>query len=580
MCLLELAKEKISKKLTQEAIAECHVRTNYLCRVPSDDLTILLIMARKRHKAQCRSRPWLWLSLFFILVLSLTPVRAELTEKASVVLDGRQIFQISSYEPLSAKSRANFISRQLEEAVKSEESPDIRVELRNYSPIILIDDRYLFTVTQKDAFGERTPQEQAEIWAEEIRQAVEVAQKERSIEFFWRGVLLAAAAVLLAGLLHWGLRLLWRRFERSTTNKIASGNETENSKWAFKLFFNLTLLLVRAILWVAVALFVTNLFPLTRRWSYTLANTLIASLTSPFVVLGSNSYSVISLLILIGLFLGLIVFSGIATHWLRARILSTTRINLGVQEAIAIVSKYILIFIGAIVLLQLWGLELSSLTILASALSIGIGFGLQNIARNFGSGLVLIFERPIQVGDFVQVCEYMGRVEHIGGRSTEIRTLDGVSLIVPNSRFLETEVINWSHRNPVSRIHLSVGVAYHSDVNIVRLALLEVAENCSDILSYPPPQVLFIGFGNSAIEFELLVWIADPSKQPLIKSDLYFSIEAALRKYQIEIPFPQRDLHLRSGSLPVGLSPELEKAILEFYSQKQQDRSKPPSKPS
>ena len=537
-------------------------------------------MARKIYNSNCRARQRLWLSLFLILVLSLTPVRAELKDKAFVAIDGRQLFQVSSYEPLSAKSRAKSISRQLEEAIESDEPPDIRVELRNRSPIILINQRYLFTVTKKDAFGERTPQEQAEIWAEKIRIAVNQAQKERSIDFFWRGVLLAAAAVPLAGLLHWGLAWLWLRFESSASNFVASGDKTEQSNWALKLFFTLTLLVLRFILWVAVALYVTNLFPLTRRWSYTIANTLIASFTSPIFALGSNSYSVISLLILTGLFLGTIVFSGTATHWLRARILSTTGINLGVQETIAIVSKYIIIFIGTIVLLQLWGLELSSLTILASALSIGVGFGLQNIARNFGSGLVLIFERPIQVGDFVQVDEYMGTVEHIGGRSTEIRTLDAVSIVVPNSRFLETEVINWSHGNPVSRIHLSVGVAYHSDVNKVRHALLEVAENSSDILSYPPPQVFFIGFGNSAIDFELLVWIADPSKQPVIKSNLYFSIAAALKKYQIEIPFPQRDLHLRSGSLPVGLSPELEKAILEFYSQKQQNSSKPPSKPS
>ncbi len=107
----------------------------------------------------------------------------------------------------------------------------------------------------------------------------------------------------------------------------------------------------------------------------------------------------------------------------------------------------------------------------------------------------------------------MGKVEIIGARSTEIRTLDGISLIVPNSRFLESEVINWSHRNPVSRIHLSLGVAYHYDVNLVKLALLEAASNCSEVLSYPAPQVLFQGFGDSALQFELLVWIADPSKQ-------------------------------------------------------------------
>ncbi len=109
------------------------------------------------------------------------------------------------------------------------------------------------------------------------------------------------------------------------------------------------------------------------------------------------------------------------------------------------------------VLLQVWGFDLSSLTILASAISVAIGFGFQDIAKNFGSGLVLLFERPIQVGDFVEVNQYMGTVEYIGPRSTLIRTLDQISIIVPNSRFLENEVINWSHQNPISRLHVPVG---------------------------------------------------------------------------------------------------------------------------
>jgi potassium-dependent mechanosensitive channel len=185
---------------------------------------------------------------------------------------------------------------------------------------------------------------------------------------------------------------------------------------------------------------------------------------------------------------------------------------------------------------------------------VGIGFGLQDIAKNFGSGLVLVFERPIQVGDFVEIAEFKGTVERIGARSTEIRTLDHVSIIVPNSRFLENEVINWSHRNPVSRLHIPVGVAYHADPQIVQEALLEAAQNHSDIVDSPAPQVLFQGFGDSALNFELLVWTAVPNRQFLLKSDLNFCIFEAFRRRQIEIPFPQQDLHLRS----VQVSPEIE----------------------
>ena len=226
------------------------------------------------------------------------------------------------------------------------------------------------------------------------------------------------------------------------------------------------------------------------------------------------------------------------------------------RKSEAIFVKYGFISISSIVLLQVWGFDLSSLTILASAAGVAIGFGLQDIAKNFGSGLVLLFERSIHVGDFIQVNQYLGVVEYVGARSTVIRTLDQISIIVPNSRFLESEVINWSHRSPVSRLHIPVGVSYSSDVQLVKTSLLQSARKCSEVLTSPPPQVLFLGFGDSAINFELLVWIAQPQKQPLIKSELYFAIEASFKNYQIEIPYPQQDLHLRSGKLPLHLSIE------------------------
>ena len=238
-------------------------------------------------------------------------------------------------------------------------------------------------------------------------------------------------------------------------------------------------------------------------------------------------------------------------------------INRGAQEAIAILAKYGLIFIGTLVLLQIWGLDISSLAIVASALGVGIGLGLQDIAKNFGSGIVLVFERPIQVGDFVEVGDYKGTVERIGARSTEIRTLDRVSIIVPNSRFLENEVINWSHRNPISRLHLPVGVAYGCDAKAVEGALLEAASSHASVLKSPPPQVLFKSFGDSSLNFELLVWTKEPERQFLLTSDLYYKIYEVLGQRQIEIPFPQRDLHLRSGTL--GLSPQVESALIQMF---------------
>jgi small-conductance mechanosensitive channel len=198
---------------------------------------------------------------------------------------------------------------------------------------------------------------------------------------------------------------------------------------------------------------------------------------------------------------------------------------------------------------------------------VGIGFGLQDIAKNFGSGLVLVFERPIQVGDFVEVGTFQGTVERIGARSTIIRTLDQLSIIVPNSRFLEEEVINWNHDNPISRLHLPVHIAYGSDVELVRSLLLEAAKGQSGILSTPKPQVFLQGFGDNGLDLELLVWIAEPSKYVILKSELYFRLEALLRQHQIEIPFPQRDLRLRTGNLPIELSPELTETFRQFLEQ-------------
>ncbi|MCA1994006.1 MAG: mechanosensitive ion channel, partial [Coleofasciculus sp. S288] len=214
---------------------------------------------------------------------------------------------------------------------------------------------------------------------------------------------------------------------------------------------------------------------------------------------------------------------------------------------------------GLIVLLQIWGLDVRSLAILASVLGVGIGFGVQNITNNLISGLIITLERPIQVGDFVKVGELVGTVERIGARSTEIRTLDQVAIIVPNSRFLETEVINWSHGDPVSRLKLTVPVAYGSDIKKVQAALLEAAKNHPEVLVRPQPQVWFQGFGDCALNFDLLVWTGEPHKQYRVKSDLYYRIEASLRRYGIEVPFPQRDLHVRSPQLEELLTTLLQK---------------------
>jgi small-conductance mechanosensitive channel len=372
-------------------------------------------------------------------------------------------------------------------------------------------------------------------------------------------IILPIVIIVGAIALSWGLGMLRRYLSRTLKQKLA-GTERESITKGLDLFFTVILSIARISVWVAAILYIADLYADSRAISQQIRDVLISSFNAPILTLGKSSYSIINLSILGALLFGLILLVRAFIDIFKDRVLSIAGLNRGAQEAIAVIVQYTLIFIGTLVLLQIWGLDLSSLTILASALSIGLGIGLQNIAKNFGSGLILVFERPIQVGDFIEVGDLNGTVERIGARSTEIRTLDRVSIIVPNSRFLDSEVINWSHGNPISRLHLPLGVAYGSDPQQVRTVLIESASGHPKVLASPAPSLLFKGFGDSSLDFELLVWTAEPDKQFLLKSDLYFLIYEVLNQNQIEIPFPQRDLHLRSGK--VEMSSQLESALI------------------
>ena len=403
--------------------------------------------------------------------------------------------------------------------------------------------------------GNNALKAQGEAGSPLLQSDLEQGLQEPRVAFLQR-VSKALGIILVALMGHWLAGRLWRQSLRNLMRRITFSQDGSQARppIALKLFFKLTLTLMRLALWGGAAIYIAHLFPLTQQLSSRIIRALRGTLFGDNFSLGQKEFSILDLLLLLGLLFGLVIGAGTLTNLLRSRVLQITRINRGAQEAVAILTKYSLISIGAIVILQVWGLDLSSLTLLASALGIGIGLGLQNIAKDFSSGLVLVFERSIQVGEFVEFGKFMGTVERIGARSTEIRTLDQISIIVPNSRFLEQEVINWSHRNPRSRIRLPVGVDYQSDPETVRQALLEATQTNGDILSTPPPQVLFAGFGDSALEFELLVWIAEPGQQPEIRSNLNFSIQACLRKHGIEIPFPQRDVNLATGNLPIEFS--------------------------
>jgi small-conductance mechanosensitive channel len=223
--------------------------------------------------------------------------------------------------------------------------------------------------------------------------------------------------------------------------------------------------------------------------------------------------------------------------------------DIGVRQSVATIIRYCIILLGLVIILQSSGIDLSTITILVGALGVGIGFGLQNITNNFVSGIVILFERPIKVGDRIDVGGTMGKVAAISPRATTIITNDNIAIIVPNSEFISGRVINWSYNDDKVRFKVPVSVAYGCDIRFVEKILLDVASNNPDILKEPPPVARINEFGDSGIQFELRVWSSSLMHfQGKLMSDINFAIYEKFKEHHITIPFPQRDIHIVSGS--------------------------------
>jgi potassium efflux system protein len=280
-------------------------------------------------------------------------------------------------------------------------------------------------------------------------------------------------------------------------------------------------------------------------------------LTRPMLAVFGTRVSPADVLLFLATVVLVVVAARIAGHVVGARLLARTAMDRGLQYAIGRMTYYAVLIVGLMIAFQTSGIQIGSLTVVLGALGVGIGFGLQNVINNFVSGLILLAERPVQVGDWIEVGGKEGRVERIGARSTTIVTNDNISIIVPNADLITNSIVNWSHGDPTVRIRIPVGVAYGSDLDAVRAALLEVAAANHAVLPAPAPRVHFVGFGDSALELELAVWTRDVlDQQRRFRSDLNFAIDAAFRARRIQIPFPQRDVHLKSdarGAPPRGV---------------------------
>lgn len=265
--------------------------------------------------------------------------------------------------------------------------------------------------------------------------------------------------------------------------------------------------------------------------------------------------TVVSILVFFFMFTALAIASRIVTRIIIGRTLRRLGIDDNKSYTIRRVIYYVLIILSLIFAFQFIGIDLGGLAVIFGLLSVGIGFGLQNITANFIAGIVLLFEKPISIGDRVQVGDTLGDVLAINMRSTTVRTLQNISIIVPNSEFVSSQVVNWSHDDPKVRLNLPVGVSYSSDLDTVLRVLREVAEANPVVMKSPAPEVLHRGFGDSAWEMELRIWIERPEYQFTVQSEINCAIVRAFRDNNIEIPFPQRDLHVRSAvPVPLGKS--------------------------
>jgi potassium efflux system protein len=271
-------------------------------------------------------------------------------------------------------------------------------------------------------------------------------------------------------------------------------------------------------------------------------------LNYPLINQKEFSVSVLSLLLLVLIIAITTLVSRYTRRFLKKRILPRFHIEGGLEYTLLRLVHYVIIALGFLYAAKIgFNVDLTSVAVILGFLSVGIGFGLQYVASDIASGFILLFERPIRVGDWVLLDGGIeGRVESIRLRSTIIVTNENMAVIMPNSKLVQNKFVNYSYGSHLVRLNIPVGVAYASDLDRVSEALLEAARSVTDVLAEPPPGVHFVDFGESALNLQIRVWINEPRDHPTIRSRVNFAIERSFRAHNIEIPFPQRDVHVRS----------------------------------
>lgn len=240
-----------------------------------------------------------------------------------------------------------------------------------------------------------------------------------------------------------------------------------------------------------------------------------------------------------------------STVLIERRMSNRRYIDPGMRYTICRLVKYVIIVIGGLVTLrQAFNLDLTSIAVIFTALSVGIGFGLQYIAADIASGFILLFERPIRIGDRITIGDDEGDVKSINLRTTVVTTNDQIAIIVPNSKLVSQRVINWSYGDPRARIAIPIGVADDSDIQLVTDTLIEAAKGVANVLTEPQPTVQLLKFGDYSLDFRLLVWTNQPRRHVQIRSDINFRIAHLFREHSIRIPYPTQEFLLKGVDLP------------------------------
>jgi small-conductance mechanosensitive channel len=276
-------------------------------------------------------------------------------------------------------------------------------------------------------------------------------------------------------------------------------------------------------------------------------NNIFGILNYPLIVLDKSQITLSALLLTLILILIFLFVSNKAKNWSLAIIAKRPGLNISNWRAVITLTYYAILGIGLMGILQSTGLDLRIFTVLTGAIGIGVGFGMQSIFSNFISGIIILLEKPLKLGDRIEVGLISGNVQNISVRATTILTNDNVSIIVPNSDFISKQVINWSHSGQSVRTAISVHVAYGSDPEQVKNILLKVADQEPGVLKSPAPTVRLVEFGDNGLKFSLLVWTSEYSdRMGVLKSLLNFNLLKLFRDEKINMPFPQRDIHVHN----------------------------------